>query len=232
MNHDEMVDLLTLIAARDNRAVGQTTVAVWLEDIGDLPFDDARRAVADHFREEPGVWLMAGHVRARVKTIREARLGPPGPGLSPIPPAADPDDDKAYRAALRAQQARIAAGVEEAPAIEAGQSAGYDDNPHVQRIVAEFNEQRDAAARRKAQQAAAEREALRAYRDAVEHLLALPDRGERALAQARDELLGDEQAAQGFPVLQALPGVMDEHRITIYAARLAAEEEPCAPPAE
>lgn len=232
MNPREAVMLVRYVeACCPQQKFDEYSPDAWHDLLGDLAYEDCRAAARAIAQRQP--FVAPSEIRAEVKAIREARLGPAGPGLSPIPPPADPDDDKAYRAALRAQQARIAAGVEEVPAIEAGQSAGYDDNPHVQRIVAEFNEQRDAAARRKAQQAAAEREALRAYRDAVEHLLALPDRGERALAAARDELLGDTQAAQGFPLLQALPGVMDEHRITIHAARLAAEEEPpCAPTAD
>lgn len=220
MNRDEMVDLLSLIAARDNRNVGQTTVAVWLEDIGDLDFRDARRAVSDHFRDEPGVWLMAGHIRARVKAVREARLGPPGPGLSPIPPPADPDDPKAYRAALREQQARIAAGVEQVPAIEAGAPASYDDNPHVQAILAAYRAEQDAAALRKRQEAEHEQQGIRAYLAALKQLLALPDHGRRAIEAARDELLGDEQASRGFPLLANTAGVMDEHKVTVHAAAL------------
>lgn len=223
MTPEQVVDLLTLIAARDRRTLGKTDVTVWAFDIGDLDYDDACRAVADHFREEPDTWLMAGHVRKRVQAIREARLGPPGPGLSPIPPLADPDDPQAYMAALRQQQARIADGRETVPAIEAGAPAGYDDNPHVQRILADFRKAQDAAALRKAQEADVQRQGVRAYVTAVEQLLALPDHGEKALTQARSELLGDEQAAQGFPLLRSLPGLMDEHRIHIHAAWLVAE---------
>lgn len=129
MNHDEMVDLLTLIAARDNRAVGQTTVAVWLEDIGDLPFDDARRAVADHFREEPGVWLMAAHVRQRVKKIRAARLH----DFQYVPVPGD-DDPRVYLEALRTQREAVASGLREpAPALPAGTS---DRGPELRRLMA------------------------------------------------------------------------------------------------
>jgi hypothetical protein len=116
VNHDEMVDLLTLIAARDNRTVGQTTVAVWLEDIGDLAYADAREAVAAHFREEPGVWLMAAHVRQRVKKIRAARLH----DFQYVPVPGD-ENTAVYLAALREQRAAVADGRREpAPALPPG----------------------------------------------------------------------------------------------------------------
>lgn len=224
MTPEQVVDLLTLIAARDRRTLGKADVTVWAFDIGDLDYDDACQAVADHFREDPDTWLMAGHVRKRVKAIREARIGPAGPGLSPIPPPADPDDPQAYMAALRAQQARIASGAEQVPAIEAGDdTGGYESNQHVQKILADYRKAQDDAARRKAQEAEHERQQVRAYIGAVEQLLAQPDRGERALAQARDELYSDEQAAQGYPLLAATAGVMDEHKVTIRAAWLIAD---------
>ncbi|MEV4670995.1 hypothetical protein AB0K34_05010 [Actinomadura sp. NPDC049382] len=224
MTPEQVVDLLTLIAARDRRTLGKADVTVWAFDIGDLDYDDACQAVADHFREDPDTWLMAGHVRKRVKAIREARIGPAGPGLSPIPPPADPDDPQAYMAALRAQQARIASGAEQVPAIEAGDDiGGYESNQHVQKILADYRKAQDAAARRKAQEADWERQQVRAYIGAVEQLLAQPDRGKKALEAARHELYSDEQAAQGYPLLAATAGVMDEHKVTIRAAWLIAD---------
>lgn len=226
MNHDEMVDLLSLISARDNRTVGRATVLAWLEDLDGIDFRDARRAVTQHYRESTD-WLMPAHIRDHVRAIREERLGPPGPGLSsPVPPPADPDDPRAYMAALRAQEARIADGRETVPAIEAGEHGergGYESNPHVQRILADFKAAQDAAARRKAQEAAHERQGVRAYLAAVEQLLNLPDRGKRAIETARHELYSDAQAAQGFPLLAQTAGVMDEHKVTVHAAWLVAD---------
>lgn len=223
MRPEQVVDLLTLIAARDRRTLGKADVTVWSFDIGDLDYDDACQAVAEHFREEPETWLMAGHVRKRVKAIREARIGPAGPGLSPIPPAADPDDVPGYMRALRTQQSRIAAGVETVPAIEAGAPASYDDNPHVQRILAAYRAEQDAAALRKRQEADHEQQGVRAYLAALAHLLDLDDHGRRAIEQARDELYSDDQAAAGHPLLAATAGVMDEHKVTVYAAWLVAD---------
>ena len=223
MTPEQMIDLLSLIAARDRRTIGKADVAVWMEDIGDLDFNDARRAVADHFREEPDTWLMAGHVRRRVQAMRAERLGPPGPGLSPQIPAADPDDVQGYLRALREQRARAAAG-QEVPALPAG-DADAQEHPDAKAIREKFEQAKAEARRRKAEQARAESEALAAYRQAVETLLALPDHGATALAAARDHLLGDDQAARGFPDLQATPGVMDEHKIHIWAARTVTEDE-------
>lgn len=75
MNTDEIIDLLSLhIAARDRRTIGDADVAVWMADVGDLDFADAVQAVSEHFREQPDTWLMAGHVRKRVKANRAKRI--------------------------------------------------------------------------------------------------------------------------------------------------------------
>lgn len=115
MNHDEMVDLLSLISARDNRTVGHTTVLAWLEDIGDLAFVDCREAVARHFRESTD-WLMPAAVRRLVKAVRAGRLE----GFQYVPVEGD-KDPQVYLAALRAQRAAVADGRREAaPSIEGG----------------------------------------------------------------------------------------------------------------
>lgn len=114
MNHDEMVDLLSLISARDNRTVGRTTVLAWLEDIGDLAFNDCREAVTRHFRESTE-WLMPAAVRRLVRIVRAERLQ----GFQYVPVEGD-DDPKVYLAALREQREAVADGRREAaPAIEA-----------------------------------------------------------------------------------------------------------------
>jgi hypothetical protein len=116
MTGEEVIDLLSLIAARDNRTVGKTTVAVWVEDIGDLDFADARQAVAAHFREEPGVWLMAAHIRRRVRKIRAERLH----DFRYVPVPGD-ENTAVYLAALREQREAVASGRREpAPALPPG----------------------------------------------------------------------------------------------------------------
>jgi hypothetical protein len=200
------------------------TPDAWHDLLGDLDLDDCKTAVRTVAQRQP--FVSPSEIRAELKRVRAERIGPPGPGLSPIPPPVHPDaGPKAYLESLRAQQARLASGIEQVPAIEGGQPTGYDDNPHVQKILDTFRGEQDAAARRRAEQAAAESQAIRAYVASVEQLLALPDHGEKALAAARDELLGDEQAAQGFPLLHATAGLMDEHKIHIRAAWLVTQRD-------
>lgn len=219
MNPTEAVMLVRYVeACCPQQKFDEYSPDAWHDLLGDLALGDCRAAARAVAQRQP--FVSPSEIRAEVKAIREARLGPPGPGLSPIPPPADPDDPKAYMAALRQQQARIAAGVEEVPAIEAGQPTGYDDNPHVQAVLADYRRAQDAAALRKQQEAAAERQHVDAYLAAVEQLLNLPDRGRAAIETARDELFGDEQAARGFPLLAATAGVMDEHKVTVHAAAL------------
>jgi hypothetical protein len=221
MNREDTVRLCRYVkGACPQQAIDEFTPNIWHDLLGDLRLEDCREAVTAVARRQP--FVSPAEIREEVKRIRADRIGPAGPGLSPVPPAADPDDDKAYRAELRAQRARTADGIEPLPAINAA-PADPEGNPHARRILAEFHARQDAARRRRAEEAMAERADLKRYRDAVDALFALDDHGAAALAQARQELLGDEQAAAGYPLLQALPGVMDEHRITIHAARLAAD---------
>lgn len=235
MNPTEAGQLLAHCAAFDNRKPSAAAAVAWAAALHDIPLDaDALGAVARFYATPDGEgqkWIQPHHVRAHRAAIRSDRTGPAGPGLHPAPPPADPDDVKGYLRALRQQQAGIADGHTPRDAILAAPTEP-EGSEHAQRILAEFHARQDAARRRKAEEAMAERADLKRYRDAVDALFALDDHGAATLAQAREELLGDEQAAAGYPLLQALPGVMDEHRITIYAARLTAEEEPpCAPTA-
>lgn len=227
MNPTEAGQLLAHCAAFDNRKPSAAASEAWAAALHDVPLDhDALGAVARYYglaeaSEPGGKWIQPHHVRRHRQALRDERLGPPGPGLSsPLPPPADPDKPREYAAALRDQEARIAAGVETVPAIEAGAPASYDDNPHVQKILADYRKAQDAAARRKQEEAAYERQQVRAYLAALQQLLALPDLGRAAIEQARHELYSDEQAAQGHPLLAATAGVMDEHKVTVYAAAL------------
>jgi hypothetical protein len=69
-----VIDVLTAVAAADRRTVGNADVDVWHAVIGDLPKDLALRAVRDHLREKPGVWLEPGHIYERVRAIRRDQL--------------------------------------------------------------------------------------------------------------------------------------------------------------
>ncbi|OHT57303.1 zinc finger domain-containing protein [Mycobacteroides chelonae] len=74
MNRNDVIDVLTAVAAADRRTVGETDVDVWQAVIGDLPRSLALTAVRDHLRENPGVWLEPGHVYGRVKVMRRDQL--------------------------------------------------------------------------------------------------------------------------------------------------------------
>jgi hypothetical protein len=74
MTRDDVIDVLTAVAAADRRTVGHADVDVWQGVIGDLPRDFALRAVRDHLRESPGVWLEPGHVFQRVRVIMREEL--------------------------------------------------------------------------------------------------------------------------------------------------------------
>ena len=70
---DEMVDLLTYIAAADRRTIGNTDVKVWLDaatDAGWPSMTAAYRAVVKHRNEQPGKWLEPGHVTCILDRVR------------------------------------------------------------------------------------------------------------------------------------------------------------------
>jgi hypothetical protein len=74
MNRDEVIDVLTAVAAADRRTVGHADVDVWQAVIGDIPKDFALQAVRDHLREQPGVWLEPGHVYQRSRVFMRDQL--------------------------------------------------------------------------------------------------------------------------------------------------------------
>lgn len=233
MNATDAAALLARAAAFDNRKPSAAAAQAWAAALRDIPLDDdtleavARFYGGDVAGESGERWIQPHHVRALRKAIRADRIGPAGPGLHPAPPPADPDDPDAYLRALRAQQRAIGDGRTSREALPAGDPPDPHDNPAARDLLAEYRARQEAKAARDAAARRAESAALREYRDAVEVLLSLPDHGRRALEAARDHLLGDAQAAHNFPDLRATPGVHDEHRFTIWAARtVATESEP------
>lgn len=71
MNRNNMIDLLTAVAAGDRRQIGEADITAWTAVIGELPLDECLAAVVVHRRESPGVWLEPGHL---LKIVRAARL--------------------------------------------------------------------------------------------------------------------------------------------------------------
>lgn len=74
MNRDDVIDVLTVVAAATRRTVGDADVAIWQEVIGGDDKKLALRAVRDHLKECPGVWLEPGHVHQRVRAIVRDQL--------------------------------------------------------------------------------------------------------------------------------------------------------------
>jgi hypothetical protein len=73
MTRNELIDVLSVIAAATRRTVGETDVEIWGSVIGHLDKDLALEAVAMHIREKPGVWLEPGHVVANARGILRDR---------------------------------------------------------------------------------------------------------------------------------------------------------------
>ena len=120
MTIEETVDLLTVAAAYDRRTVGEGDAIAWHAAIGDLPLDECRAAVIGHYADSTD-WLMPGHVRKRVKAMRDARIARSIPAA---PPAELADDPGRYRAELKAQIRRIADGRSMDRAIEGPPAKG------------------------------------------------------------------------------------------------------------
>ena len=66
MTLDETIDLLTTCAAYDRRTIGKSDAVAWHAVVGDLPFEQAQKAVFAHYSESTE-WIMPAHVRTRVK---------------------------------------------------------------------------------------------------------------------------------------------------------------------
>lgn len=74
MNRNEIIDLLTVIAAGDRRTVGNADVEFWSGIVADVPKELALEAVRRHFRERPGVWIEPGHIVQGAREIHREQL--------------------------------------------------------------------------------------------------------------------------------------------------------------
>jgi len=74
MNRNDVIDVLTVVAAATRRTVGEADVEIWGGIIGELDKDLALRAVRDHLKYKPGVWLEPGHVYEGARAIRRDEL--------------------------------------------------------------------------------------------------------------------------------------------------------------
>ena len=74
MNRDDVIDVLSVVAAATRRTVGEADVKIWQEIIGGDDKQLSLRAVRDHLAECPGVWLEPGHVHQRVRAFVRDQL--------------------------------------------------------------------------------------------------------------------------------------------------------------
>lgn len=115
MNRAEAAKLLTYIATRDQRTIGDADVMAWQADLSDIRHDDAMAAVDIHFRTTRDR-IMPFDIRDGVRKIRDKRLEgvdriQPPDGLTPL----------AYRDWLRDTRAAVADGTLAVPAEITGQ---------------------------------------------------------------------------------------------------------------
>lgn len=104
MKPSEVVELLSVAAAFDQRTVGEFDAGAWHAAIGDLDLADARTALIDHYRDRRDR-VMPADIRERVVDLRRSRLA-----AVPDPvPDVDPDDP-AYFTQLRANRLAVASG--------------------------------------------------------------------------------------------------------------------------
>lgn len=81
MKKSEVLKLLTIASAFDNRRPTDEQVDAWFAVIGDLDYSDSEQAVREHFRESTD-WMLPGHVVAGVRALRAERAWEP-PALTP-----------------------------------------------------------------------------------------------------------------------------------------------------
>lgn len=118
MTPAETAELLGLCAAFDRRTIGKTDVLAWQTVLADIDHEAAKQAVTAHYSAETR-WIMPADIRQAVLRQRANTAADyQGPGLSAEIPDADPDDWRAYLAALREQRTRAADGLARRPVAE------------------------------------------------------------------------------------------------------------------
>lgn len=76
MTRDQVVELLQLIRAHDNRTVDEIAIQVFAHAAARAGWtlDAAREAVLDHFATTVGEWLMPGHITQHIQASYLANL--------------------------------------------------------------------------------------------------------------------------------------------------------------
>lgn len=117
MNRDQIIDLLSVAAAYDQRTVGNSDIAAWTLALGDLDFDRARDAVVAHYREQTRR-IMPADVR------QQLRSAPHPPPFAELAAASPEPPNQAY---LRARDQMIEATRARDTRAMAPATAGRDD---------------------------------------------------------------------------------------------------------
>lgn len=101
MNASEAAQLLAVAAVYDNRKPSSAAAQAWAADLESVTLAEAAAAIREHYRDNPGVWVMPGHVVAVV--ARRRKEGSRGLWLAELRAlrAVDPDDPHAVVEALR-----------------------------------------------------------------------------------------------------------------------------------
>lgn len=107
MNDDEIVDLLTAVAAYDRRTGGKGDVIAWraAAHAAGWTFEEALAAVAEHFAHSTA-WLMPAHVTAIIKAHRRDRAERYAHRGLPAAPPASPETRQRIMAELTARLSR------------------------------------------------------------------------------------------------------------------------------
>lgn len=105
MSPEQVIDLLSTVAAFDRRTVGKADVVAWHAVLDDIRYVDAEAVVLEHFRTSRE-WLMPATIRAAVRALRDRRLE----GMDVIQPPADLTPWGGYLGWLRATRAAVADG--------------------------------------------------------------------------------------------------------------------------
>jgi hypothetical protein len=132
VNPEDIGLVLGDAAAFDNRTVGKADSLAWFKVIGHLGVEEAREAVLAHYSETADR-IMPAHVLTRVRKAHAARIAERPDAL----PGADPDDDPAYRAALREGRFRAATGMAPRPVRQAIE--GAFNNGRYLRVESKWN---------------------------------------------------------------------------------------------
>jgi hypothetical protein len=99
MTRDDVIDVLSVVAAATRRTVGEMDADIWQAIIGELPKDLALQAVRDHLRDQPSVWLEPGHVYQRARAIRRDELD-----RSAAPRQIESNRDEHFRGDVKAER--------------------------------------------------------------------------------------------------------------------------------